>query len=76
MVVGSGETFAQVHRLRVGEDVPAGQYALEVGAYSRQLPSPQEPDPPVARWPLYMAGSAVGDRILLQPVHVSGQADQ
>ena len=71
-----GETFAQVHRLRVGEDIPAGLYPLEVGAYSRRLPSPQEPDPPVTRWPLYVAGNAVSDRILLQPVEVKGQTDQ
>jgi len=70
-----GEVFAQVHRLSVGDDVPEGLYALEVGAFTRPLPSPIEPDPPATRLRLYIGGRAIGDRVLLSPLQVRRQAD-
>jgi len=66
----TGEVFAQVHRLTIGNDVPSGLYPLEVGAYVRPAPSPVDPDPPTTRLALYVEGQAVGDRILLPPIQV------
>jgi 4-amino-4-deoxy-L-arabinose transferase-like glycosyltransferase len=65
-----GEVFAQVHRLTVGDDVAAGLYPLEVGAYTRSTPSPVDPDPPATRLTLYVEGQPVSDRILLPPLQV------
>jgi hypothetical protein len=70
-----GDSFAQAHRFRIGTEVPAGSYLIEIGAYSRRPPSPIEPDPPVERWPLYVDGRVVADHITLQPILVRGQAD-
>jgi len=66
----AGEVFAQVHRLTIGDEVPAGLYPLEVGAYRRATPSPIDPDPPATRLALYVEGQAVSDRILLPPLQV------
>jgi hypothetical protein len=66
----TGEVFAQVHRLAIGDEVPAGLYPLEVGAYRRATPSPIDPDPPATRLALYVEGQAVSDRILLPPLQV------
>jgi 4-amino-4-deoxy-L-arabinose transferase-like glycosyltransferase len=65
----TGEVFAQVHRLTI-DQVPSGHYLLEVGAYTRGIPSPIEPNPPAARLPLYIDGQSASDRILLSPVEI------
>ena len=70
-----GETFAQVHRLSVEDELAAGAYPLEVGAFTRPLPSPAEPDPPTTRLRLYVEGRAVSDRVLLPPLQVGGHSD-
>ena len=70
-----GEVFAQVHRLVIGDNVTAGLYPLEVGAYTRPTPSPIDPNPPTTRLALYIEGQAVGDRILLPPLQVKCQGD-
>ena len=72
----SGEVFAQVHRLAVGNDVAAGLYPLEVGAYTRPAPSPIAPNPPTMRLALFVEGQPVSDRILLPPVQVTCQTVQ
>jgi 4-amino-4-deoxy-L-arabinose transferase-like glycosyltransferase len=65
-----GEVFAQVHRIRIEADIPSGAYPIELGAYTRPIPSPVDPNPPTTRFPLYAGGSVVSDRILLPPVQV------
>jgi hypothetical protein len=70
-----GEVFAQVHRLVIGEEVGAGLYPLEVGAYTRPIPSPIDPNPPTTRLALFVDGQPVSDRILLPPVQVESQDD-
>ncbi len=65
-----GDTFAQVHRIAIGPDVRPGRYPLEVGAYTRPIPTPLVPDPPTERLPLAVDGRLVDDRILLPPVEV------
>jgi hypothetical protein len=66
-----GEVFAQMHRIPVDADISSGVYPVEVGAYTRPIPSPVDPNPATARFPLYAGGSAVSDRILLPPVQVT-----
>jgi hypothetical protein len=70
-----GEVFAQIHRLVIGDDVTAGLYPLEVGAYTRPAPSPIAPNPPTTRLALFVDGQPVSDRILLPPVQVKSQDD-
>jgi hypothetical protein len=72
----TGEVFAQVHRLTVGDDVSSGLYPLEVGAYTRPTPSPIDPEPLATRLALYVEGQAVSDRILLPPLRIRTQDDQ
>jgi len=71
-----GDAFAQVHRVVIDADVPCGDYPLEVGAYTRAIPSPVEPDPPAKRLALYVGGQAVSDRILLPPLQVECQGER
>jgi len=71
-----GEVFAQVHRLSIGDDIAAGLYPLEVGAYTRPAPSPIDPNPPATRLVLYIEGQPVSDRILLPPLQVRRQDSQ
>jgi len=70
-----GEVFAQVHRLVIGDDVAAGLYPLEVGAYTRPAPSPIDPNPPTIRLALFVDGQPVSDHILLPPVQAKSQDD-
>jgi len=70
-----GEAFAQVHRLTIGDDVPTGLYPLEVGAYTRAVPSPADPNPPAMRLALYVEGQPVSDRILLPPLRVKREGE-
>ena len=71
-----GDVIAQVHRLKIGDDVPAGRYPLEVGAFTRPWPSPVDPDPSTMRFSLYIEDQAVSDRILLPVLHVVDRADR
>jgi hypothetical protein len=71
-----GEVFAQVHRVVIGDGVPAGLYPLEVGAYTRPTPSPIDPNPPTTRLALFVDGQPVSDRILLPPLEVKNRVDQ
>jgi hypothetical protein len=71
-----GEVFAQVHRLVIGDDVVTGLYPLEVGAYTRPIPSPIDPNPPTTRLALFVDGQPVSDRILLPPLEVKHRVDQ
>jgi hypothetical protein len=70
-----GDVIAQIHRLELDNDVPAGRFPLEVGAFTRPLPSPVDPDPPTTRFRLYVEDQPVSDRILLPPVHVTEGSD-
>ena len=72
----TGEVFAQVHRVVIGDDVAAGLYPLEVGAYTRPTPSPIDPNPPTTRLALFVDGQPVSDRILLPPLEVKNRVDQ
>jgi hypothetical protein len=58
-----GELFAQLHRLSVPADQPAGVYTLEVGAYPRS--------DPYAPLPVSEGGRELGTRVDLSPVEVS-----
>jgi hypothetical protein len=65
-----GDEFAQVHRFIVPANTPPGQYSLEVGAYTRDIPSAVQPNPPTTRLIVYDGDKASGDRVLLPPVQV------
>ena len=58
-----GDAFAQVHRFQVAPDTLPGLYRLEVGIYTRE---------DLTRLPIVVNGVEVDDRILLQPVEVTG----
>ncbi len=59
-----GDTFAQLHRFQVDPDTPPGLYRLQVGIYSRE---------DLTRLPVVVNGVEIDDRILLQPLEVTGQ---
>ena len=67
-----GDEFAQVHRFIVPANTPPGQYSLEVGAYTRDIPSAVQPNPPTTRLTVYDGDKVTGDRVLLSPVQVTG----
>jgi hypothetical protein len=67
-----GDEFAQAHRFTVPPGTPPGQYPLEVGAYTREIPSAVQPNPPTTRLMVYDGNKATGDRVLLPPVTVIG----
>jgi hypothetical protein len=67
-----GDEFAQVHRFIVPANTPPGQYPLEIGAYTRDIPSAVQPNPPTTRLTVYDGDKASGDRVLLSPVQVTG----
>ena len=60
----AGDVIAQIHRFTLPADLPLGSISLEVGAYRRA---------DLARLPVLVDGSVVGDRVLLQPVEVTHQ---
>ncbi len=60
----AGDIFAQVHRFPLPSDVPAGQYQVEIGVYSRT---------DMQRFAVFEAGQPVADRLLLEPISVTGR---
>ena len=60
----AGDIFAQVHRFPLPSDVPAGQYQVEIGIYSRA---------DMQRFAVFEAGQPVADRLLLEPISVASQ---
>jgi hypothetical protein len=60
----AGDIFAQVHRFPLSSDIPAGQYQVEIGVYSRT---------DMQRFPVLEGGQPVADRLLLEPISVTSQ---
>jgi hypothetical protein len=67
-----GDEFIQVHRLTVPPGTPPGQYQIEIGAYTREIPSAIQPNPPTTRLMVYDGDKITSDRVLLPPVAVIG----
>ena len=59
----AGDIFAQVHHFPLPSDVPAGQYQVEIGVYSRA---------DMQRFAIFEGGQPVADRLLLEPITVPG----
>ncbi len=57
----AGDIFAQVHHFPLPSDIPAGQYQVEIGVYSRM---------DMQRFPIFETGQPVADRLLLEPISV------
>jgi 4-amino-4-deoxy-L-arabinose transferase-like glycosyltransferase len=60
----AGDVFAQVHRFPLPSDIPAGPYQVEIGMYSRT---------DMQRFAVFEEGRAVADRLLLEPISVTGR---
>lgn len=60
----AGDIFAQVHRFPLPSDVPAGQYQVEIGVYSRT---------DMQRFAIFEEGQPVADRLLLEPISVTSR---
>jgi len=60
----AGDVFAQVHRFPLPSNIPAGQYQVEIGVYSRT---------DMQRFPIFDEGQPVADRLLLEPISVTGR---
>ncbi len=60
----AGDVFAQVHRFPLPTDIPAGQYQVEIGVYSRT---------DMQRFAIFEEGQPVADRLLLEPISVTSQ---
>jgi hypothetical protein len=60
----AGDIFAQVHRFPLPADIPAGQYQVEIGVYSRA---------DMQRFAVFDEGQPVADRLLLEPIIVTSQ---
>ncbi len=60
----ANDVFAQVHRFPLPADIPAGQYQVEIGVYSRA---------DMQRFAVFEGGQPVADRLLLEPVSVAGR---
>ncbi len=57
----AGDVFAQVHHFPLPSDIPAGQYQVEIGVYSRT---------DMQRFAIFEEGLPVADRLLLEPISV------
>lgn len=57
----AGDVFAQVHRFPLPSDIPAGQYQVQIGVYSRT---------DMQRFTVFEEGQPVADRLLLEPISV------
>jgi 4-amino-4-deoxy-L-arabinose transferase-like glycosyltransferase len=57
----AGDIFAQVHYFPLPSDIPAGQYQVEIGVYSRM---------DMQRFAVFERGQPVADRLLLEPISV------
>lgn len=60
----AGDIFAQVHRFPLPSDVPAAQYQVEIGVYSRT---------DMQRFAVFDGEQPVADRLLLKPISVTSQ---
>jgi hypothetical protein len=60
----AGDVFAQVHHFPLPSDIPAGQYQMEIGVYS-----PMD----MQRFAIFEEGQPVADRLLLEPISVTGR---
>jgi 4-amino-4-deoxy-L-arabinose transferase-like glycosyltransferase len=60
----AGDIFAQVHHFPLPSDVPAGQYQVEMGIYSRT---------DMQRFTIFEEGQPVADRLLLEPINVTSR---
>jgi hypothetical protein len=65
-----GDEFIQVHRFLIPPNTAPGQYPIEIGAYTREIPSAVQPNPPTTRLTVYDGDKATGDRVLLPSVTV------
>jgi hypothetical protein len=59
-----GDVFVQLHRFAMASDISPGPYSLEVGFYTREGSR---------RLPVIVDDASVDDRILLQPLEVTGR---
>jgi 4-amino-4-deoxy-L-arabinose transferase-like glycosyltransferase len=57
----AGDIFVQAHRFPLPADIPAGQYQVEIGVYSRA---------DMQRFFVFVEGQPVADRLLLEPINV------
>jgi len=57
----AGDIFVQVHHFPLPSDIPAGQYQVEIGVYSRA---------DMQRFAVFEEGQPVADRLLLEPISV------
>ncbi len=60
----AGDVFAQVHHFPLPSGIPAGQYQVEIGVYSRT---------DMQRFAIFEEGQPVADRLLLEPISVLGR---
>jgi len=60
----AGDIFIQVHHFPLPSDIPAGQYQVEIGVYSRA---------DMQRFAIFEGGQSVADRLLLKPITVTGR---
>ena len=60
----AGDIFAQAHHFPLPSDIPAGQYQVEIGVYSRT---------DMQRFVVFEGGQPVADRLLLEPISVTSQ---
>lgn len=60
----AGDIFAQVHHFPLPSDIPAGQYQVEIGVYSRM---------DMQRFNIFEEGQPVADRLLLEPISVTAR---
>ena len=67
-----GDEFVQLHRFTIPPNMSPGTYPLEIGAYTRDIPSAVQPNPPTTRLSVYEGDTITGDRVLLTPIQVVG----
>jgi len=60
----AGDIFAQVHHFPLPSDIPAGQYQVEIGVYSRA---------DMQRFAVFEEGQPVADRLLLKPIAITSR---
>jgi len=60
----AGDIFAQVHHFPLPRNIPVGQYQVEIGVYSRM---------DMQRFTVFEEGQPVADRLLLEPINVTGR---
>ena len=60
----AGDIFAQVHHFPLPSDIPAGQYQVEIGVYSRT---------DMQHFVVFEGEQPVADRLLLEPISVTSR---